>query len=341
MGTDTITTLDLVTLATEYRGDIVRNINRRCGILKMLKIVPGAGPNLAWALEGDGAIAETYAEGADADNFGRDAQDQAVLTWALYRSNFHVSELAMDGAVGASTPTGNHQLWARNMMNATSKLAAHLNTEVFAGPGTTTRMAGLAVAIDDTSEYAGVDPGDPGLDYWASTVVDPGSDTDVTFALIRDDLRLGYEASGMTPDLACTTPAIFNKVGALFDQTRRQMETVNGGNGPVKLEFGFQALEVDGTVFFKDKDSTAKAIYYLNSEHVELQYLPNAVQAKLIEASGGMETPTDGFGPVPLGFKFDMLAKTGPSEKAQILWTGNLKVDRRNVHVKRVHVKDS
>lgn len=336
---DTVTTLDLVTLATEYRGDIVRNINRRTGLLKMLRITKGAGPNIAWALEGDGALAETYNEGADAANFGSDAQTQAVLPWSLYRSNFHVTTLAMDGAVSASSPDGNHQLWARNLINASAKLASFLNLEAFAGPGTGTRMCGLATAIKDDNIYAGTDPGSE--TYWASTVVDPGSDTAVTFALIRDDLRLAYEACGMTPDMACTTPAIFNKVGALFDNTRRQLESVNGGNGPVKLEFGFQALEVDGTVFFKDKDSTAKAIYYLNSDFVELQYLPNAEQQKLIELGGDVETPDDGFGAVPLGFKYDMLAKTGPAEKAQVLWTGNVKVERRNAHAKRLHVLDS
>ncbi len=339
--TDSVTTLDLVTLATEYRGDIVRNINRRTGILKMLRVVPGAGPNLAWALEGDGALAETYAEGIDPTAFGRDVQTPAVLTWALYRSNFRITSLAMDAAAGAQSPAGNHQLWARNLTNATSKLASHINAEAFAGPGTTTRMAGLAVAIHDDNEYAAVDPGDPGNEFWASTVVDPGTLTDPTQALIRDDLRLAYEASGMTPDMAVTTPAVFNKVGGTFDATRRLVGSITGGNGPVVLEFGFQAIEVDGTVFFKDKDCTANAIYYINSDHCEVQYLPGAEQEKMIAASGSVETPSDGFSAVPLGFKYEMLGKTGPGEKAQILWTGNLKVDRRNVHAKRLNVKDS
>jgi hypothetical protein len=339
MTTDAVTTLSLVTLATEYRGDVVRQINRRTGLLKMLRIVPGGGPNIAWAPEGDGALAETYAEGADAVNFGRDVQDSAVLNWAFYRSAFHVTKHAMDSAATSSSPVGNRQLWARNLVNSAGKLASYINQEAFAGPGTGTRMGGLATAILDSNDYAGIDPGSE--TYWKSTVVDPGTDTDPTFALLRDDLRLAYEASGMTPDQAVTTPAVFNKIGALFDATRRQFESVNGGRGPVKLEFGFQALEVDGTVFFKDKDCTAKTIYYMNSDYIEIQYLPSAEQNMLLEAMGADVTPDDGFGSVPLGFSFEMLAKTGPASKAEVLWTGQLKVSRRNTHAVRAHVKDS
>lgn len=336
---DTLTTVSLVTLATEYRGDVLRQINRKTATLKMLRIVPGEGKNIAWAPEFDGAIAEAYNEGADAANFASDAQDSAILTWGLYRSNFHVSSLAMDAAATSSTPEGNRQLWARNLVNASGKLASYINQELFGGTGSSSRMTGLSIAVDASTDYAGVSHST--YSAWNSTVVSPGSLTAPTFALIRDDLRQIYEASGETPDLAVCSPAVFNKVGALFDNTRRQIDTVRGGNGPVKLEFGFQALEVDGTVFFKDKDCTAQTIYYLNSDYVEVQYLPSASQQRLIEAMSGDVQPDDGFGPVPLGFKYDMLAKTGPSEKAEILWTGQLVVSRRNTCGKRTNVLDS
>ncbi len=337
---DDFTTLSLVTLAQEFRGDVVRQINRRVATLKMLRIVEGSGKNISWAPEGDGTIAETYAEGVAPTDFAQDIQTSAYLNWSLYRANIHVSQLAMDAAVTSSSPEGNRQLWGRTLVNGTAKLAAHLNAEVFAGPGTTTRMAGLALAVGD-ADYATIDRTSSNYTFMASTIVDPGTPTGITMALIRDDIRKIYEASGTTPDLAACTPAVFNKVGALFDATRRQVDSVRGGAGQVKLEFGFQALEVDGTVFFRDKDATAQCIYYLNSDHVEIQYLPSASQAMLIEASGGMIAADDGFGTVPLGMKYEMLAKTGPSEKAEILWTGNLVVDRPNSCGVRKNVLDS
>lgn len=334
--TDTVTTLSLVTLAQEFRGDVVRQINRKCATLKMLRIVPGEGKNISWAPEADGALAENYAEGADAANFAADAQSAAYLSWSLYRANIHVTKLAMDGAGSSTSPEGNRQLWARHVTNACAKLASTLNGVVYTGAGTGTTMSGLALAIAADSTYATIDQA--ANSYFQATVVDPGTDTEVTFALIRDDLRKIYEASGMTPDIAACSPAVFNKVGGLFDSTRRQIDSVRGGAGMVKLEFGFQALEVDGTVFFRDKDTTAKCIYYLNTDHVEIQYLPSAEQAMLLEAAGGAVQADDGFGSVPLGFEFEMLAKMGPASKAEVLWTGNLVVDRPNTCGVRKHV---
>lgn len=334
---DVPTTLSLVTLAQEYRGDVVRQINRRTATLKMLRITAGEGKNIAWAPEGDGALAETYTEGDDADNFAADVQHSAVLSWGLYRSTMHVTQLAMDGAATSQTPEGNRQLWARHLVNASAKLATKINQDLYAGTGSGA-VDGFVGAIADGNTYATLNRADSGKEYWKATVVDPGVDTPITFALIRDDLRKIYEACGETPDLAACSPAVFNSVGALFDNTRRQIDSVRGGNGMVSLEFGFQALEVDGTVFFRDKDCTAKAIYYLNSDHVEVQYLPSASQQMLIEAAGGEVSADDGFGAVPLGMKYEMLAKTGPAEKAEILWTGNLKVSRPNSCGKRLHV---
>lgn len=339
-----VSTLALFTLAQEYRGDVVRQINRRTATLKMLRIVAGEGKNIAWVPEFDGAMAETYAEGADVSSYGQDGQKGAILTWALYRSNVQVTKLAMDAAASSHSPEGNLQLWARHLVNGSAKLAAHINGEIFAGPGTGTRMAGLDVAVAKAGTYANIDPT---VDTaWKSFQIDGDgavapavpAPAALTFALIRDDLRQIYEACGETPDMAACSPEVFNKVGALFDNTRRQVDSVRGGNGMVKLEFGFQALEVDGTVFFRDKDCTADSIYYLNTDGVEVQYLPSANQRLLEQASGGSIQADDGFGSVPLGFEYEMLAKTGPAEKAEILWTGQLVVTRRNAHGKRTMI---
>ena len=91
-----------------------------------------------------------------------------------------------------------------------------------------------------------------------------------------------------------------------------------------KLLAGFQAVEVDGTVVYRDKDCTANAIFYLNRDHLWLEILPSADQDRLIEAGGFDVAPEDGFSQVPLDMKLEMLAKTGPSDKAEILWQGNL-----------------
>lgn len=326
--TDTITSLSLVTLAQNFRGDTVRQINRRCAFLRWVKIVPGEGKNVAWAPEGDGQIAENYSEGADAANFGGDVQTSAILIWGLYRANIHVSKLAMDGAATSRTPEGNRMLWARNVVNGSAKLASILNKAMYNGAGTGTTIAGLDVAIGtDNNTYATIDRTDSNFSYWKPIVIDPGAPTALTFALVRDDVRQIYESCGENPDVAMCSPSVFNKFGNLFDATRRQVDNISVARGMITLDMGYQALELDGLVFMKDKDATASKVYYINSNHVELQYLPDSNMSGLpqFEVEGD-----DGFGGVPLGFTYEMLAKTGPSEKAEILSTAQLVVNRPN-----------
>src|SRR5690349_2932099 len=108
-------TLALITLAQNYAGDIQRQTNRKSVILRTLRMVKGEGKNVALVTESSGAIAENYSDGADASNFGSDAQASAVLSWGLYRSNFRVTGLAQSAARTSATPAGNVQLWSRNM----------------------------------------------------------------------------------------------------------------------------------------------------------------------------------------------------------------------------------
>lgn len=325
---DTVTTLSLVTLAQEYRGDIVRQINRRTVLLKILPIVAGGGLNVAFGPEGDGQVAENYADGADAANFGGDIQASAVLPWGLYRANVHVSNLAMDAAGASNTPLGNRMLWARNIVNGTAKLATVLNAAMYTGAGTGTTIFGLNGAIGNaTNVYGGIDRSVGGNAYFRPYVIDPGSLTAPTLAQIRTDMAAIYTSSGENPDVAIAGPAVFNKIGSLFDATRRQVDNIQTARGSLRLDFGWQALEVDGMVFIKDKDASANQIYYLNTNHVKLQYLPPV---------GQPETPTqmvdadDGFGAVPLGFKYEKLAKLGASERAEITSTLQLVIDRPN-----------
>ena len=323
-------TLALVTLAQNFRGNTVRQVNRRAAALRLFPIVRGEGKNCAFVPESTGQLAENYTEGADAANFGSDAQASATLSWGLYRSNFRVTELAMDASSTSRTPEGNLRLWARNLVNSSAALASHLNGEIFAGPGTGTRMAGLGVAIgDDTNTYATIDRA--AQSFWRPTVVDPGALTAPTFALIRDDLRKIFEASGMMPDIALCSPAVFNKVAGLFDSNRRWIQEVTTARGLVRLDFGYQGLEVDGCVFVKDKDATANQIFYVNTNHVRLEVLPSAAQEAMLALIGESVVPADdGFGAIPLGFKYEKLAKTGPFDKAQILSTLQLVCDRPN-----------
>ncbi len=339
-------TLALIIAAQTYAGDIVRQINRRSTALKVIPVTQGAGKNAAWAAEGDGQLAGEFADGADASNFGSDAQNDALLTWSLIRSNFRVTGLAMAVAGSTATPAGNRPLWVRNMINSSAKTASHINARIYAGSGAGSpkQMTGLAVAIgDDTNVYATIDPG---VDtYWKPHVVDPGTPTAITFGQIREDVQEIYVQCGEYPDVALCHPKVFNQIVSLFDSSKQfTVNVVETARGAVKLTNSQAGVEVDGVVFLKDKDATVTgtqgSIYYLNTNYIELQTLPQPQAPTLMAVPGGdqMFTANDGFGPVPLMLHYEKLAKTGDSEKAQIKFYGELCVKKRNAFGTRKNV---
>lgn len=320
---DTPQTLSLIIQAQEYRGDIVRQINRRVVLLKLLPIIRGAGKNVAWTAESSGQIAENYSEGADAANYGSDAQAAATLSWGLYRAPIHVTKLAMDSAATSQTPTGNRALWARNQVNAAATLAAKVELDAFGGAGTGTLVAGLDTAIcDDTNTYASIVRSSS--TYWKPYVVDPGSATAVTLAQLRTDIGTIYDNCGESPDIAIAPTAVFNKIAGLFDPNRRWTQ-VNTARGQIQLDAGYEGIQVDNCMFVKSKDATAAQIYYLNSNYVHFETLPDAnVPLEVLDAIQA----TDGYGSVPLDMSFEMLAKTGPSSKGEALTTIQLVVTK-------------
>ncbi len=326
-------TTSLITLAQEYRGDIVRQINRRTTLLKLLPIRPGSGKNISWVAESDGHVAENYSEGADAANFGSDAQAAATLGWGLYRAPIHVTKLAMDTAATASSPLGNRMLWGRNIVNAASALADLIEDDLFDGAGTGTLIAGLDVAVaDDSNTYATIVRGSSA--YWQPYVADPGVATDVSFAQIRSDLGSIFDACGETPDLAICGTAVFNKVAGLFDGNRR-WNIVNTSRGAITLGPGYEGIEVDGCMFVKASKATANRIYYLNSNYVHIETLPSADVPQELMVDIDVD---DGFGNVPLDMTFEMLAKTGPASKGEALATCQLVVERPNACGARLNV---
>lgn len=318
-------TLALTVLAQNYAGDIVRQINRSAATLSILPVVKGEGKNCAWVAEGDGHIAENASDGADAANFGSDEQLSAVLPWGIYRSNFRVTGLAQAAAGSSATPQGNVALWARNMINASAKLASALNAALYNGAGTGTTLAGLAVAVGDaTNTYAGLARGT--YTYWRPNVNDPGTPTAPTFALIREDLREIYEACGEVPDVAFVKPDVFNKIGSLFDASRQYNYEITTAAGVKKLDASFGAIEFDGCMFIKDKDATANCITYLNTRHVRIEVLDPNPPAQSMAAKVGSSSE----GALPFGFTVEALAKLGDSDRAQLKSYMQLVVDKPN-----------
>lgn len=332
---DTVQTLALLVLAQNYKPDIVRQANRQSVALKMLPVKIGEGKNVAWVAESTGVVAENYADGADVSDFGSDSQTSAILNWALYRANFHVSGLASATAASSASPVGNIELWARNMQNASMKLASTLNGALYTGAGTGTLIAGFDVAIgDDSNTYATIARGSAA--YWKPNLFNAaGPAAALTFAQIRSDLQAIYVASGMRPDVAFVHPNVLAKIAALFDPQKQYLfqvvRDVSTAAGKFELEGGIGGIRFDGCTFVEDKDATDGKIYYVNTEYCHVEVLPMdlakvpGLSDEIMDVIGN-----DGFGPLPFGFRLEMLAKSGDSDKAMMKSYSQLVVERPN-----------
>jgi hypothetical protein len=324
-------TLALITLAQQYAGDIVRQINRKATALRVIPIVVGEGKNVAWVPESSGSLAAEYAEGADAEDFGSDGQTDAILAWAQQRATSRITGLARAASRTTQTPRGNVSLVMRNVANSAAALASLLNQRVYSGNGAASpkQITGLNTAIgDDSNTYATINRAS--ATYWRPTVIDPGSPTPISFAAIRSDLGRIYDVCGENPDVGLCSTGVFNAIGNLFDSNRRYVQVVNTARGEIKLAAGFEGLEVGGCIFLKDKDATEGTIYYLNTNYVELQVLPDSDEPIPGMEPGTVLQANDGYGALPLGFTYEKLAKTGDSTKYQAKVYAELAVKRPN-----------
>ena len=329
-------TAALLVLAQNYAGDIVRQINRRATFLSLIRKVPGEGKNVAWAAESDGAVSEYYLEGADAANFAADGQSSAILPWSSVRSNFSVSGLAKAAARSSRTPEGNIELIARDIVNASAALADKINKGLFVGLSgqNPEQINGLDVAVGtDNNTYAGIDRSQVANAFWKPYVVDPGSSTALTFKQIRTDLAEIMKKGGVKPNIALVGPGTMTAVAALFDPQKfymYQTMKVMGADGMVELEGGVGAVKFDGCYFVEDKDATEGKIYYLNTDAVEVEYLPHGEEMLGSEDETMDADMTDGFDAIPLGMRVEALAKTGDADKAMLKIYTQLKVRRPN-----------
>jgi len=318
----------MIIIAQNYRGDVIRQVNRKAAFLRLLKFVPGVGKNVAWVAEGSGQHAESFNEGSDAENFGSDAQDAATLQWGLYRSNFNVSGLAQAAAATSGTPFGNLPLWSRNIINATGELSSKINMALYNGTGIGPNIAGLGVSIGSTTNiYAGINR--VTTPHFRPIVTDPGALTLPTFNSIRQHLGDIYDASGEVPDIALCPTRIFNTIGALFDDKRRWIQEVTTAQGLIKLEGGCHGIEFDGCVFLRDKDATTNEIQFVNTHHLWMETL-RPVGPALPEGMQATVQANDGFGEFMLSLQYEMLAKTGDSDKAMVKCYLQLVCDRPN-----------
>lgn len=335
---DVLQTSDLIVIAQNYRGDVVRQANRKAVALSLVEWREGEGNSISLVAEGTGANAETFSEGADASNFGSDSQKAAILPFGRYRGNIRISGTARAAASTSRTPLGNVQLWARNIVNGAAEVASKMNVDFYTGAGGNA-LVGLADAIgDDANTYAGIDRSDANNAYWRPYVIDPGVATALTFDQIRKDLSAIYIKSGTKPDVALVHPDVLRAIASLFDPVKWYAHIVQsaelmtaGARGRAMFDGGIGAIAFDGCNFVEDKDCPTGLIHYLSTPHVRMEYQP-IDDSDILGMADETENVVadDGFGPTPLGLTVEMLGKNGDSDRAMIKGYPQLGVERPN-----------
>ena len=343
-------TLTLLTnaLSQELRPEVVRTINRTSVAMHLLRVVPGSGKNESWDIETDGAVAETYTEGADVSNYGTDAVQPATLNRARYRSNFSITGDAQDAAMTSSSPAGLMRPVKRNFDNSLARLSSFMNIDVYAGGGGNA-MVGLDTALRDDNTYATIDRTNGDNAGFRGNLIDPGTSTTVSIDQIRRDIGdTIYTKSGDAVgqvDIALCKPNIWYALAAKFDPGRRWTDSfkeMDLNRGRIVLNGSVEAILIDGCYFIKDKDATANRIYYLNSRYVEVVAFQQVNDALWPKTSEMQEMDlNDGGGAMPFGLKVYEIARTGDARKATLQIKPQLVVRRPNACGMRLNVSAS
>lgn len=319
-------------LSVDFRPEVVRTVNRLARTLRMLRVEPGSGQAFYKAIEFDGAVAETYSDGADVVNTGSDALAAFTLPWARYRANFKITGDTEAAAATSTSPADLMRPVWRSLQNGLRKVASVMNADVFSGGGGNA-MVGLDTALRNDNTYGTIVRTGGGLTTFQGNEIDPGTPTDVTLDMIARDIGdTIYTASGEVPDLGVMSPALFYSVrNKFFPNQRYSTDILDLARGQVKLGYKVDVMDIEGCLFIKDKDATANQIYYLNTNHVYIVALQQVRDRAFVsQYEQPDEALNDGNGPMPFGMKVFELGPTGDSRKFTAQIKPALVVERPN-----------
>jgi hypothetical protein len=320
-------TIALTVLAQEYAHELIPTVNRTCVALRVLPMRVGGGSNCSWVVKGSGATAAVMAEGAAVGTPGNDAQIPAVLSWSFYKADGGASGPAQAAAATVSSPKGNANLLAMNVIDSVAQLASEINQDVYTGDPTASpvEIGGLDYALGSvTNTYATINRTSQAAAR--PTIFNPGVATPITHSMLRKDISDIKVACGEAPDLALCHPDVFNEIAGTFDATRRYNQTteLTNARGRIVLDASVNAVTISGCTYIEDKDATRESgngsgrIYYLNTKYVEFDLLPPKEIAGLLAAMGlapgTMLKANDGYGELPLLAAVVAMGKTGDAD---------------------------
>lgn len=338
---------------------LIGQVQRKAPLLRLLSELGGlrrsaTGHQVTWSVKFGGQDAGTV--NMDGGTLRTAASDQpvaATLGFGSYAAPVKVTDdlLWRGGSSAGFGPDLNPLTDAvqQNIADGIEKWVKAVNTDLYAGSGTSNDMTGLNKAVVATGTYAGISASVQTA--WASTVSgNGGSLRSLTLPLIKTQLRTIAAASKLgRPDLAVCPPAIMDAVEALFEAYTRinytpQQMSMPGGSGeklsmnPPAIVTAGGRINADGfrvfhwqnqrLWFIEDPDcvytgatNPSNVMYLLNSMDIELNYLPPPgappmVQSQSVQAAeqgmgalGGLQLELTHRGRTQYSHEFDMTGK--------------------------------
>jgi len=273
-------------------------VQRQVVLPNLLPVVPSSDAVATWGVKSAARTAGgAYAEGADMADGDYDAHAslQASLAWAQYRKGAKVSGLAESiSRLNSSRAVGGSKLDGE-VRDAVDALAVDVSADGYGGnvSASPVELAGLASAVASSGAYAGIDPAT--YTDWKS-VANSLASASLSFANLRTYLFTPfYDSCGMSPVFCTCDSATFDKIGALFGDQRRYLDTiqtVDGRTFDLKLRGGFRALEVDGVPFVRDRHATANTIYAFGPECAQYRQVPAYVPSDYAQVVAAVKALT-------------------------------------------------
>lgn len=325
-------------LSTFFDAEMQRQFNRLSVLAEAVPKQFGGGKAVNWDVRlSRSTHAAAFTEGADVDSseFNVDPTVPATLGWAMYRTAFSLSGISV---AAAATSVGSAlellDQFQSNLEDAASDLVSKINSELYSGTGSNSRIAGLvgAGALAATGTYATVNRST--YAEWASNVLANGGTPRLLSKGLIDNLEAAiYRASGKTPRLIVTTPEVCTKYEALFaTEMRVQVDrgeasplanTPNVGAPFIPSNSGYTGLFYKGIPILRDRDCPSGKMFLINPDLVCIRVLPQvnlgaAVRSETRQANAGISV------------KVESLAKTGDADKFQLVTYLQLQCKRPN-----------
>lgn len=270
-------------------------IQRKAPLLRLLPVkAVTTGQNIGWDMTYAGQAAD--AVNLDGGNFLSAAADPQVglsLGFGAYSAPVKVTTKAQWTGAAIAAPGYDFlsNFIQRNLNEGMNALVKKLNQDLYLGAAGNA-MTGLSTAVAASGTYATLS-GSSG-NNWISTVAgNSNSLRNVTLALIKSTMSsIAAVSPKGRPDIAVCAPGVFNSVEALFDGTLYTQAGRNDlqfgqvmTNGGLIKATGFRSLywASAGLNIIEDPDcansaitNTTSCMYFLNSDSVEIQFLPPA-----------------------------------------------------------------